>query len=273
MLFAAPPEPSVVETITAWSTLAAAVATGVSAIFIAVQIGQTRKSVETTEKTLKVAHDEFERGRALQIEAQRARIDSEMPRLTVTVESQSIQAWLPDVQSTFDPYSREPRADELKPGHTFQRRTDLETRVQVGVSIVVANDGPRRALVQLGAPYATGDDRHREVVIGVGESTKFWARRVHTVREWLDICDKWHAGEAHDVNIAEVLYIYPGDVGAIERHNILQGGSVIEHTPEEDWSVRIAEFKRPDGTAPSLNAVVQPFTREYFASRLASERI
>ncbi|MBT9607747.1 hypothetical protein [Microbacterium sp.] len=60
------------------------------------------------------------------------------------------------------------------------------------------------------------------------------------------------------MNIAEVVYIYPGDVGAIERHDVRQGGSVIEHTPEEDWSVRIAEFKRFNGERPSLNAVVQP---------------
>lgn len=272
MLFAAPPEPSVVETITAWSTLAAAIATGVSAIFIAWQIGLTRKSVETTEKTLEVAHNEFERGRDLQLEAQRARIDSEMPRLTVTIISQSAQAWLPD-QTTPDPYSQEPRADEVEVGHTFQRRTDLDTRVQVAIWIRVANDGPRRALVRVGAAYADGDNREEELLVGVGESKDFWAKRVHSVREWLSISDKWHAGEAHDVNIAEVLYIFPGDVGAIERHNVLQGGSIIEHTPEEDWSVRIAEFKRPDGNAPSLNAVVQPFTRDYFASRLASERI
>jgi hypothetical protein len=272
MFLAAPPEPSIVETITAWSTLLAAIATGISAIFIAVQIGLTRKSVETTEKTLKVAHDEFERGRDLQLEAQRARIDNEMPRLTVTVISQSSQAWLPD-QTTPDPYSLEPRADEVEVGRTFQRRTDLDTRVQVAIWIRVANDGPRRALVNLGAAYADGDDRHQELVVAVGEHVDFWARRIHTVREWLDIHDKWHAGEAHDVNIAEVVYIYPGDVGAIERHNVLQGGSVIEPTPEEDWSVQVAKFKRSDGNAPSLNAVVQPFTRDYFASRLASERI
>lgn len=272
MLIVAPPEPSVVETITAWSTLAAAVATALSAIFIAWQIGLTRKSVQTTEKTLEVAHLEFERGRALQIEAQRAKIDSEMPRLTVAVLSQSSQAWLPD-DTTPDPYSLEPRANEAKPGQTFQRRTDLDTRVQVGIWIRVANDGPRRALVNVGAAYADGDARQEELAIGVGEQKDFWAMRVHSVREWLDIHDRWQAGEVTDINIAEVVYIYPGDVGAIERHNVLQGGSIIEPTPEEDWSVRIAEFKRADGNAPALNAVVQPFTRDYFASRLASQRL
>jgi hypothetical protein len=272
MLLAVPPEPSVVETITAWSTLAAAVATAVSAIFIAWQIGLTRKSVETTEKTLKIAHDEFERGRTLQIEAQRARIDNEMPRLTVTVISQSRQAWLPD-QTTPDPYSPEHRADEVEVGHIFQRRTDLDTRVQVAIWIRIANDGPRRALVAVGAAHADEAHRREELLIGVGEAQDIWARRIHTVREWLHISEQWHAGESHDVNIAEVVYIYPGDVGAIERHTVKQGGSVIEPTPKEDWSVRIAEFKEFDGSAPTLNAVVQPFTRDYFASRLASERI
>lgn len=271
MLLAVPPEPSVVETITAWSTLAAAIATGVSAIFIAWQIGLTRKSVETTEKTLEVAHNEFERGRDLQIEAQRARIDSEMPRLTVTIRFQSYKAWLPD-QTTPDPYGEEPKPDEVKPGHTFQRRNDLDQRVMVNLGIRVANDGPRRALVRVGGAYG-GDKREQEVLIAVGEHHDSWIERIHTVREWLDFHDRWHAGEITDVNIAEVTYVYPGDVGAIERHVVLQGGSAIEPTPEEDWSVRLAEFKRPDGSAPSLNAVVQPFTRDYFASRLASERI
>jgi hypothetical protein len=272
MLITTVSEPSVVETITAWSTLAAAVATGVSAVFIAWQIALTRKSVEATDKTLDVARDEFERGRALQLEAQRARIDNEMPRLTVTVVSQSSQAWLPNATAP-DPYSRQPRANEVGPGQVFQRRTEMETRVQVAIWVRVANDGPRRALVRVGAAYADGEDRQEEFVVGVGEHRDFWAKRIHSVREWLEIHEKWHAGEVTDVSIAEVVYIYPGDVGAIERHNVLQGGSVIEPTPEEDWSVRIAEFKRPDGNVPALNAVVQPFTRDYFASRLASERI
>ena len=236
------------------------------------QIGLTRKSVETTEKTLKVAHDEFERGRDLQLEAQRARIDNEMPRSTVTVISQSRQAWLPD-ETTPDPYSREPRPDDAEVGHTFQRRTDLDPRVQVAILIRVANDGPRRALVSASAAYADGEGRNEEIVVAVGEHSDFWARRIHTVREWLEIHEKWHAGEAHDVNIAELVYIYPGDVGAIERHRVLQGGSLIEPTPGEDWSVRVAAFEPFDGNAPSLNAVVQPFTRDYFSSRLASERI
>ncbi len=171
----------------------AAVATGVSAVFIAWQIGLTRKSVETTEKTLQVAHDEFERGRALQIEAQRARIDSEMPRLTVSILSQSYQAWFPDERVPQPLDSRDTAAD-AEPGHLFQRRTDLDTRVQVAVSIRIANDGPRRAVVLAGAAYADGDDRQRELVVPVGEHVDFWARRIHTVREWLDIHDKWDAG-------------------------------------------------------------------------------
>jgi len=272
MPFTAVPEPSVVEIITAWSTLAAAVATAASVVFIAWQIQLTRKSVQATEKTLAIAHDEFERGRALQIESQRARIDAEMPRLSVTILSQSSQAWMTDVREK-NSYSLREVSVEVKPGARFDRDLELGARVQVSIWIRVANDGPRRALVHVGAALAEGSDREQDLVIGVGEYADFWATRIQTVGEWLEIHEQWHAGISLDVNIAEVRYIYPGDVGAIERHVVKQGGSVIEPTPGDRQSVRLAAFGGPTGPQPATNAVVQPFTREYFASRLTSTRL
>lgn len=139
-------EPTFVETLTAYSTLAAAVATTASVVFIAWQIGLTRKSVQATEKTLEVAREEFENGRLLEVEAQRARIDAEMPRLFVGVTYESTQAWLPD-SLIDDGLSREPQAEEITAEKEFSLPRDAGVRVQVSLGLTVTNDGPRRAMV------------------------------------------------------------------------------------------------------------------------------
>lgn len=260
-------EPTFVETLTAWSTLAAAVATTASVVFIAWQIGLTRKSVQATEKTLEVAREEFENGRLLEVEAQRARIDAEMPRLFVGVTYESTQAWLPDSMID-DGLSREPQAEEITAEKEFSLPRDAGVRVQVGLGLTVTNDGPRRAMVYVDPSFDPVESR-RTVIIEAGKGTFEWIRRTHTVGEWVKYYEDRERGETTDVAVAWVNYVFPGDVGAIEHHKVLQGGSPLEPDPERMGVWRLAKVGQPFGPAKILGTLgtgVMPFTREYYAS-------
>ncbi|MCW4384180.1 hypothetical protein OH146_00145 [Salinibacterium sp. SYSU T00001] len=252
------------ETLTAWSTLGAAIATAASVIFIAWQIRLTRKSVEATEDTLKIARDEFKHGQILRADAQRTSIDAEMPRLTVEVTRQSTQVWRTDVTET-DRYSRKETAAEVKAGDEFTTPRDNNTPLQVGVEISISNDGPRRARVRIDT-----QDRSHEVVINAGGTHTEWAKRVQPLSEWIEIARVRQQGEpGEERNMASIVYIYPGDVGAIEVHNVIQGGTFVEPVADNAGAWRIKSFERtPAEPNESLNAVAMPFTRTYWASRI-----
>lgn len=262
MLLAAS-EPTFVETLTAWSTLAAALATAASVIFIAVQIRLTRKSVEATEDTLKVARDEFKHGQMLRVDAQRAAIDAEMPRLTVEVAQQSTQVWRTD-RSEPDPYGGEEQHAEVASGEEFTTPRDNKIPLQVGMHISISNDGPRRARVRFDM-----QDGSKEVVIKAGDTYSQWVKRIQPLSEWIEVAKVRQNGEpGEERNVASVVYIYPGDVGAIEVHDIIQGGTFVEPVPGNAGGWRIKSFERtreePFGI---LNAVALPFVRTYWASR------
>ncbi|MFK4852283.1 hypothetical protein ACI3KT_11655 [Microbacterium sp. ZW T6_19] len=266
-------EPTLIESLSAWSTLGAAVATAISAAFIAWQIWLTRKSVETTEATLTVAREEFALSRLLQVEAQKAAIDAEMPRLYVRVGTTPKEARLTDtlVEDLFDSSGRSP--EKIAAGYEFALPRDADVRVEVTTEVTIMNDGPRRAEIFLDAAL---DPRARRIshLLGADKYVHDNVRRVHTVAEWVEFAEKRAAGQVTDVTIADVIYIYPGDVSAVERHPVLQGGSILAPDPTRlgvwvlrDLAVPIDAIDAPLGTG------VMPFTRDYYASRTNERRL
>ncbi|GAA1230072.1 hypothetical protein JOF42_000347 [Microbacterium phyllosphaerae] len=262
-----------VETLNAWSTFAAATATTLSALFIAWQIWLTRKSVQTTEATLVVARDEFEHSRRLRIDAQKAAIDAEMPKLFVTVKIPPTFVFATDDREPDMLAETKSRPRRLATGDGFVLPRDANLRLEVVASILVANDGPRRAFIELGAPYSP-DRRVRRRLIDVGDSVTLTANRSATVGEWVRIAEMRARGESEQVTFADVVYIFPGDASAIERHEIAQGGTVLEPDPDQTgrWLVR-SLAQNDDVTAQALGTEVQPFTREYWASRRDEHRL
>jgi hypothetical protein len=77
------------EIVTLIVTIFAALATAASAVFIAFQAVWTRECVMKTEATLEIARQEFARGSLVLADAQRARIDADMPRLSVSITRQA----------------------------------------------------------------------------------------------------------------------------------------------------------------------------------------
>lgn len=266
---AAVPDSTFVETLTAWSTLAAALATAASVGFIAWQIRLTRQSVQASEKTAQVALEELNHNRLLQRDAQRARIDSEMPRLSSVVKRQSRQAWIPDEgdEKPYDPLEQD--TNEVAVGTEFELPRDASLRVQVGVEVNVVNDGPRGAWVYLDTPYNPNKTRTQEF-IEAGGSIRVWVVRIETVDRWVDLARIYTGegdgrdGTASDAPILTLTYTYPGDVGAIERHTIVQGGSILVQTPGNAAGWTVAPLT--EGRYGGLHAVAMPFKRVYYAS-------
>lgn len=262
-----------VETLNAWSTLGAAIATSVSAALIAWQIMLTRKTLQSTQQAVDVAMAELEHSRQLQVESQRSAIDAEMPKLFVTV--------IRDVHGVGATDDREEdlfaiggtRARPMPAGTQFTLPRDANVRLEVLVSVSIANDGPRRAKVTVGARHSA-PRWSREVIVGVGDEEKVTLSRAATVEEWVAASEKRARGEDDNLVVADVTYIFPGDTGATEWHEIVQGGSVLEPVSElaGTWRVKdVASVHLPSWDR--LATGVQPFTREYWSSRFREKRL
>lgn len=260
-------EPSAIETLSAWSTLAAAVATAVSAGFIAWQIHLTRKSVESTDAALAIARDEFAHGQLLRVDAQRAAIDAEMPRLTVEVSVQSYIVYRTDEMTETRYGDQEPT--EVRKGSRFALPDDATVPLQVRCSVAVSNDGPRRARIRI-----DGEQGTTEAVIAVGKTVGITLWRTLPVEEWAAITARRETGEAEHTQIGTLTYIYPGDFGAVETHTVVQSGSVLARARGGADQWRTTELgateQEPFG---ALRASVEPFRRTYWASRAENRRL
>ncbi|GAA1661599.1 hypothetical protein [Microbacterium lacus] len=273
MIFSAPTSgnASFIEVLTAWSTLAAAVATALSAGFIAWQIHLTRKSVEATDKTLDIARQEFEHGRLLEIDAQKARIDADMPRIFITTFGPLPQSYLTD-----EPYLDElgqPDFREVPPSREMVVPADKDLRIHTTLNVSIMNDGPGRVRLWVDSHWDAENGR-KTIFLRPGETYQFEMRCVHTLSEWIERYRARQEGRSTDEPIGMVIYVSPGDVGAIERHPIVQGGSVVMPSAVriDGWHVAETSEFGSDGIG-SLGATAMPFTREHYASRSENRRL
>ncbi|CAO1649458.1 hypothetical protein NYA9BBAC_00357 [Salinibacterium sp. NYA9b] len=257
-------EPTFIESLAAWSTLSAAIATTLSAVFIASQVFLTRRSLNTTEETLGLARDEIAHAALLRTDAQRAAIDAEMPRLTVEVTRQAREMWRNDkFEADPERLSDESQPVELKVGEEFITPRDNAIPIAVGMEISVSNDGPRRARVRIDHP-----EGGREVVIMPGAATTQWVTREQSLQEWIEIALLREGGTSEEREVAGVTYEYPGDFGANESHRVVQGGTIVERVPGNmgGWRIKSLAPSETDRSV-ALKAVTMPFTRTYWASR------
>lgn len=254
-----------IESLAAWSTLAAAVATGLSAIFIASQVFLTRRSLSATSETLEIARGEFAHAALLRTDAQRAAIDAEMPRLTVEVLKQADRVLRLNRTGT-EPELFAPglRSIGVEAAEELTTPRDNGVPLEISIAIAVSNDGPRRARVHINHSEGT-----EVVMLKSSASVTKWVNRVQSLEEWVGIAierERGNPGEEREV--ASVTYSYPGDIGANETHRVVQGGTLVERVPGNSGGWRIKSLEpndaNPDG---ALKAVPMPFTRTYWASR------
>lgn len=260
------------------STGLAALVTAITVLFIWRQTILTRRSVAATERSVKATEDalelagkEFDRNTELLADSQRARIDSEMPRLTTVVFESPRQAWLYDESENTESHSDE---SELAVGTSvFLMPQDADVRIQVGIRLIVSNDGPRQARFEAYQPR-NPEMLSQDMVVEAGSSKTVWVRRVETLERWVQIAkiyesDGGDATQGEDT-VFEFNYIFPGDLGAIEHQRVIQGGSIVQRVAGSDrWTLAPFTTNRYGGLA----AVPQPFWRDYYASRRDNRRL
>lgn len=250
------------------ATAVAAIVTAGTAVFIALQTHATRKAAEAGERTAHVASEALEIARKeqghtyfLALEALKSRIDSALPKITLTT-SKDI-SWPPLVPSSYG--EPQPHVSE----GPFRLPRDGKARLLVRVPVTIVNDGPRTVSLSLTPEFHRGGKRDNTVVLNPGVSVSGFFEVQHSVREWVDI---WETRDRERTGGPEtrfeVIYIDPADTGVIEYHRIAFGGSILQPVPNElgAWDV-IADPHATNGRAGSVGWSVQPTLRRYFLSR------
>jgi hypothetical protein len=244
---------------TAIATGASAIATLVSAVFIAVQAWFTRRSVQETSSALKVAQREFEQNSQVFIDAQKARIDAEMPRLSVTVFDVRMQ-------------TTGSNPTVLNAGASYDDSANLNQRLAMIISVSVSNDGPRVANIDVSSEVGTLLDPI--IAVGVGKRVSFSLTLAYPLRRWMELARIVHGfeGVPDDTrtlqDLVELVYRFPGDTGADEHQIVAMRGSMLHPIDGIDFEV----------AAVSINSnndfwlMARPFTRVYWQSR-AEDRL
>lgn len=254
-----------------WSTFSAALATSISAAFIVWQIRLTRKSVQSTELALELARQEFDRGALILDDAERGRIDADMPRLLVvaSVMSQPFidgrrddwgdPLWSPDVEAT-----------------EFITPRDANIKLGVTTRVTIWNDGPRRAQLTIGQGKSGLPNAGETIVVEPGTPYVLTVTWLEPLNEWIRLrrlyVDPQEGDETVDVVIFEAIYVHPGDRGATEYHSVHSGGSIVQPVEGHDGAWKLAHF---EGVSDYMRPVAapQPFTRQYYRSRLRGEAL
>lgn len=272
-----------VEVLNDFWTYFQAIATGVGALITALTIAlvlwqtmltrrsvmATEASVKATEGALQIARDEYDRNTELIKDGQRARIDAEMPRLAVAVRQASQAFCMLVGQGDF--------AEDLHVGiSTFKLPDDANKLVQIYLKLEVTNDGPISARFDSYQPRNL-DEPVAAIGVDVGDTRTVSVTRTETVARWVDLALIYvDGGDGRDgTDSDEVIfgfdYIHPADTGAIEHHQVVQGGSILERVPgtADTWVLAPFDKSRYGG----LNAVARPSWRDYYISRSKNLRL
>lgn len=244
---------------TAIATGAAAIATAFSAIFIAFQAAYTRQSVQKTSEALQVAQTELDQNALVFIDAQKARIDGEMPRLTV---------FPVDVRT-----ERPIGTGTLRPGERFGPDDDTRQRLTMVLTVSVMNDGPRLARVDLAS--SQGNLESDSVTIGIGKRVDVPIRITRTLNEWMKLSlvfggfEQSQNERATRRSVLELTHRFPGDIGADELHVADMRGSVLHAVNGVDFELAANDLN----SDADFEILPLPFVRAYWQSRTADRRL
>lgn len=235
------------------ATAVGALATGISAIIIAIQTRQTRKSVENANQSLSLARAQSERDKFVFTDGQKARIDAEMPRLSIRPNRES-----PAGEQTL--WGRRVTGQEMAwiglNANESVGATDDPLLFTIELSIV--NDGPRQADLNVLLP-AGQRPRVFQYTVASGETRNLTVEWFDTVNEWTKLNASLNAsGEDPLTTVAEIRYSFPGDRGADETHRLVAMGSPIAPHDDGSW-VKASNL--------GVGLFVVPFERIYWASR------
>jgi hypothetical protein len=255
---------------TAFAAIAAGVAalvTAATVVFIARQTAATKRSAEASEKTAKAAIDglvlagkEQSRAQFLAIEAVKTRIDANMPQILVTPEDLRWPPLLAQSLGDAQPYeSPEP----------FRMPRDKDQRLLVRVDISIKNDGPRTVDVTL-TPLLTISGLVKAARLEVGQTLSGTFDAEWSVQQWVEAWKERDATRGGGpLHLFQVMYVNPGDTGAVDHYDVVVQGTVLRPVPTEEGAWALIDFPRvPIGDVGNIAASAQPYTRRYWLSRL-----
>lgn len=264
-----------------WSAIATgggAVVSAVALIFIYFQTKATRKAAEATRdqaeiaaRALAVAERDHLQSKFLAAEAVKARIDVLMPRILLSVDD--VVTWPPLVPSTVHLGSPQPHTSS----EPFRLPRDGGRRLILRVHVSLTNESDSTVDVKLSSPlYRDNDDGQRiplpsEMQLAPRQSAgEVYIDVERSVDEWVAIYEQRRAGEPGDEFEFTATYISPFDTGAIDRHRVVVGGTLVEPMPDQDAAWRVIGNPNPNlltGAIGSVAWVTQPTTRTYYLSR------
>lgn len=232
----------------------AAGATVLSAGVIAWQAWLTRRSVQASDRAVEVAQ-------AALTESQLARIESGVPRLTVTTNMLFADQQLWRI--------RDNGSDPVNEDDVFKLPRDADVRLWLSHGFTVRNDGPGTVIPRISwgtsiwsnpdaSPLPPGAEKHYSFVVS------------HTVSEWVDLLKTSYGEDMRTVfPVAGKIYFQyagPRDSDVDEMHVVVVRGSALVAVDDAkgDW-------RRANGSDhfSSLKAEVEPATRTYWRSRSA----
>ena len=233
-----------------WAVLGA-IATSASAIVIAYQSIQTKKSVAAAKQGAEAAAAAVGISQAILQETQLARIDTGIPRLLVIAEPQK-----PRVDRLIDR-----GVEQIWPEMTFQLPRDANQSVAATISFSVHSDGP--GMVDL---HAYNEDSF--VVAGVsrtrygllpGNDISVNYQISQTVEQWVELAQSLKNGESVEPHKFGLWHRGPNDAEAAESIEIHTRGTVLQEVLDSAGSYQLV---------PNLLLApeVQPTIRRYWLS-------
>lgn len=251
------------------ATVLAAVATTASAVVIAWQARETRRTAAATEKTLTVSQESLSTSRALAAEALRTRLDARGQAVQIHVDHPE---WPPLEPSDFgDP-------QPLPYGHTYRMSRDRDQQLMLRASLLIVNEGDSDARLTLTSPLrpvgksgpypASG----YQLVVSPGERLEARIEEARPISQWVENWVDDQAGNPPSVVIvAEIICSDRFDEGVIDRWRIELTGRPIRPMEGDDsgWALN----HQLDSAPSPLSATVPPQERLYYLSKRADQRV
>ncbi|MFK3678692.1 hypothetical protein ACI2IP_13250 [Microbacterium sp. NPDC090218] len=234
----------------------AAGATALSAVVIAWQAWQTRRSVQASEKAVDVAQ-------AALTESQLARVENGVPRLIVTSAFfvGADKLWRRDQQGEIS---------EVEEGQIFKLPRDADMMLTCRHTFSIRNDGPGTVVPKFKSSPSTSVMTPPEP-IPPGTEKEFIFTMRKSAAEWVSLLTPISSGSESTVypvsGTVDVIYSGPRDSDVDETHPVIVRGSALiaVEDAEGDWR-RYGSFEWQQ----SLTARVAPATRTYWRSRSAN---
>ncbi|MBY8868710.1 hypothetical protein [Streptomyces sennicomposti] len=242
--------------------IAAAVATSASALFVAWQAGETRRSTNISQHALTSSQ-------AVALDAARGRLDDQAPQVEVHLTPET--AWPPLGPSAGWPQPWPP-AQEWH----FPRDEDTLLALRVTVHVTNHSDRPVHATFEgdLYHPYVEGADRptrmDRRLLLDPGQSVAADLRKHFPLKDWAENHRAYteETGDRPAQALALVRVHDDRDNGVIDSWELALSGAPIQPDPERAGVWRLTPPMPDESALRCVDFELQPpRVRTYWLSR------